>query len=154
MDYDYHYMEEIGPDRICEQIPVTLEPAIYGACIRIPQPYRKYIKDDEIWFVGNGAHQTLNIYSWDEWAALEKRLVRATSKDNRKFCHVVRFFVSGIAESIIHDGRLYIPDHLLERAGIEKVGLLLAVRENDGIRFVLTNAGGLYASGDQQMSGE
>ena len=62
--------------------------------------------------------------------------------------------MNGIAESIIHDGRLYIPDHLLERAGIEKVGLLLAVRENDGIRFVLTNAGGLYASDDRQMSGE
>lgn len=84
----------------------------------IPAKFR-----DELGFrfvLTRGLDQCLNAYSMDEWDKFQEKLssLPKADKDTRTF---IRFFTGGAVEcEVDKQGRVVIPQHLRDYAGIEK----------------------------------
>lgn len=87
--------------------------------IMFPSKFRESIGDKEF-VVTRGLDSCLFLYDKDEWGILEEKVknLPLTQKDARAF---VRFLFSGaIKDTFDNQGRIKIPDNLIEYAKIEK----------------------------------
>ena len=92
----------------------------------IPSKFREALGEEFV--ISKGMDGCLFVYAKEEWGAFEEKLSTlptTTNKDARKFA---RFFLSG-ADNVEVDkqGRILIPSHLKEFAGLEKDVVLAGV---------------------------
>lgn len=92
----------------------------------IPSKFREALGEEFV--ISKGMDGCLFVYAKEEWEAFEEKLSTlptTTNKDARKFA---RFFLSG-ADNVEVDkqGRILIPSHLKEFAGLEKDVVLAGV---------------------------
>ena len=91
----------------------------------IPSKFREALGEEFV--ISKGMDGCLFVYANEDWKAFEEKLAELpmTNKDARKFA---RFFLSG-ADTVEVDkqGRVLIPSHLKEFAGLEKDVVLVGV---------------------------
>lgn len=95
----------------------------------VPAKFRESLGDS--FMVTRGFDNCLFVYPMDEWARLEENIMNSsnTSENSRKF---QRFFFGGATQcEVDKQGRINIPPHLREHAGLTKdivsVGVLKRV---------------------------
>ncbi len=91
----------------------------------------KFRKDDlgEVFYVTRGTEKCLFLYPRDEWAKFEEELAALPITTSPKAGAFARFFLSGAAECEVDKlGRINIPLHLREHAGLVKDVKVLGVR--------------------------
>lgn len=91
----------------------------------------KFRKDEvgEVFYITKGTEKCLFVYPRDEWAKFEEKLAALPITTNAEASAFVRFFLSGAAECEVDKlGRINIPAHLREYAGITKDVKVLGVR--------------------------
>ena len=93
--------------------------------IIVPAKYREHVED--VFVITRGLDQCLFGYPMEEWRRLEEKVrsLPVTKKDARAFA---RFFFSGAVEcEIDKQGRINLPENLLNYAKIEKECMILGV---------------------------
>ena len=91
----------------------------------VPSKFREQLGNEFV--VTKGLDGCLFVYSQEEWKRIEESLREKplTSKDARKF---MRFFFAGAANcEVDKQGRILLPAHLREFAGLEKDVVLVGV---------------------------
>ena len=91
----------------------------------VPSKFREQLGSEFV--VTKGLDGCLFVYSHEEWQRIEESLREKplTSKDARKF---LRFFFAGAATcEVDKQGRILLPAHLREFAGLEKDVVLVGV---------------------------
>ena len=91
----------------------------------IPSKFREALGGEFV--ITKGLDGCLFVYDNQEWNAFEEKLkaLPLNKKDNRQF---VRFFLAGAAEvEVDKQGRILLPAHLREFAGLEKDVVLVGV---------------------------
>ena len=91
----------------------------------IPSKFREVLGEEFV--ITKGLDGCLFVYDNQEWNAFEEKLkaLPLNKKDNRQF---VRFFLAGAAEvEVDKQGRILLPAHLREFAGLEKDVVLVGV---------------------------
>ena len=91
----------------------------------VPSKFREQLGDEFV--VTKGLDGCLFVYSKSEWENIEEKFrnVPLTTKDARKFA---RFFFAGAAScEVDKQGRILLPAHLREFAGLEKDVVLVGV---------------------------
>ena len=83
----------------------------------------------EVFYVTKGTEDCLFVYSKEEWEKFSENLASLPITTNPQAAAFVRFFLSGAAECELDKlGRINIPAHLREHAGITKDVKVLGVR--------------------------
>jgi MraZ protein len=97
--------------------------------LSIPSKFRKNLlpEADGMYVVTRGYDQCLSIYSLDEWLKFEEKLLKLpTNKKSSR--NVVRQFTSNAeAVTVDNQGRINIPQHLLDYAGLKKDAVIIGV---------------------------
>jgi len=91
----------------------------------IPSKFREILNTSFV--LTKGLDGCLFVYDKDEWSLLEQKLktLPFTQKDARAF---IRFFFSGAVETEIDkQGRILVPPHLREHAGLQKDVVIIGV---------------------------
>lgn len=91
----------------------------------------RFRKDDlgEIFYVTKGTERCLFVYPSDEWAKFEEKLSTLPITTNPEAAAFARFFLSGAAVcEVDKQGRINIPNHLIEYAGLKKDVKVIGVR--------------------------
>ena len=93
--------------------------------LSIPSKYREILGDEFV--VSRGMDGCLFVYAGDDWNAFEQKLTSLPliNKEARQFA---RFFLAGAAAvEVDKQGRILLPAHLREFAGLEKDVVLVGV---------------------------
>ena len=101
----------------------------YKGRIFIPSKLRKRVvtKKNKIVAVTRGFDQCLSIYSLNVWKVFESKLL-ALPQSKRKNRFIVRYFLENKEDvEVDSQGRIKIPQHLLDYAGIEKEVIIAGV---------------------------
>ncbi|UBH09444.1 division/cell wall cluster transcriptional repressor MraZ [Macrococcus armenti] len=91
----------------------------------VPAKFREQLTEHFV--ITRGLDKCLFGYTLDEWAIIEEKLkaLPLTKKDARKF---MRMFFSGAVEvEVDKQGRINIPKHLMEYAGLSKEATVVGV---------------------------
>lgn len=100
--------------------------------IAIPAKYRAIAaaQGSDKFFVTFNVDGCLDLYSDAEFRKFTEKLAPESAMDSKQERHLKRFLYSNSAEGIPDSqGRITIPKHLLDYAGIDKQVLILGVRE-------------------------
>lgn len=99
--------------------------------ISVPARFRKGLapEADSTYVVTKGFDKCLSLYSLDQWRNFAATLSNLP-KNRKKSRNVVRWFMAN-AEPVQVDsqGRIKVPQHLLEYAGIQKEAVVIGVDE-------------------------
>ena len=101
----------------------------YKGRVFIPSKLRKKVirKNNRNIVVTRGFDKCLSIYSLTVWKSFENKLL-SLPQSKRKNRFIVRFFLENKEEvGVDSQGRIKIPQHLLDYAGIEKEVLIAGV---------------------------
>ena len=93
--------------------------------LSIPSKYREILGDEFV--VSKGMDGCLFVYANDDWNAFEQKLTSLPliNKEARQFA---RFFLAGAAQvEVDKQGRILLPAHLREFAGLDKDVVLVGV---------------------------
>lgn len=97
--------------------------------ISVPAKFRKALapEADSTYVVTKGFDKCLSLYSLDQWRTFAASL-SGLPKNKKKSRNVVRWFMAN-AEAVQVDsqGRIKVPQHLLEYAEIEKEAVIIGV---------------------------
>ncbi|TET46200.1 division/cell wall cluster transcriptional repressor MraZ [candidate division TA06 bacterium] len=97
--------------------------------IAVPAKFRKVLlpEADSTYVVTKGFDKCLSLYSLDQWMNFADSLAKLP-KTKRQSRNVVRWFMAN-AERVLVDsqGRIKIPQHLLEYAGVKKDAVIIGV---------------------------
>jgi len=97
--------------------------------IAVPAKFRKVLlpEADSTYVVTKGFDKCLSLYSLDQWMNFADSLAKLP-KTKRRSRNVVRWFMAN-AERVLVDsqGRIKIPQHLLEYAGVKKDAVIIGV---------------------------
>lgn len=99
--------------------------------ISVPAKFRKGLapEADSTYVVTKGFDKCLSLYALDQWRSFAETL-SGLPKNKKKSRNVVRWFTAN-AEPVQVDsqGRIKVPQHLLEYAGIQKDAVVIGVDE-------------------------
>lgn len=94
----------------------------------MPSKFRKN-ESGETFYVTKGTEKCLFVYSREEWAKFEEKIGALPITTNKSAADFVRYFLSGAAECEVDKlGRINIPQHLRQHAGLEKDVKVLGAR--------------------------
>lgn len=80
---------------------------------------------------GPGLDGMIWIYLLDQWKEMCSFLRQSVEKNPTEGRAAIRYFLAAAAETEVKDGKLYLPEYLLKKCGIEEKAVLLRY-EKDG----------------------
>lgn len=86
---------------------------------------------EEILTAGPGLDGMIWIYLPDQWKEMCSFLRQNEEKNPKEWRAAIRYFLAAAVETEVKDGKLYLPEYLLRKCGIEEKAVLLRY-EKDG----------------------
>lgn len=83
-----------------------------------------------IWYLARGFDGSINLYNQDEWRKIEAQMATLNSMNGQALAFK-RFFMASVADAKLDDmGRMNIPQHLRDMAGLGKEAILIGVGDH------------------------
>ena len=82
----------------------------------------------------------LNIYFLSEWEKVIEKLRQDISGKGKSGEIILRSFLAASVQEQLENGRLYLPENMLYRAGIEEKAELMEIRKDGANFFALRKA--------------
>ena len=108
--------------------------------IEFPKSWVKLFEGKDIVVMPGGNKGILNIYFLSEWEKVIEKLRQDISGKGKSGEIILRSFLAASVQEQLENGRLYLPENMLYRAGIEEKAELMEIRKDGANFFALRKA--------------
>ena len=111
--------------------------AVKSSYIELPNSWAKQFEGKDIVVMPGGKKGVLNIYSMPEWEKVIEKLRQDISGKGKSGESILRGFLAASVQEQLENGRLYLPENMLYRAGIEEKAELMEIQKDGAVFFAL-----------------
>lgn len=114
--------------------------AVKSHYIEFPKSWVKLFEGKDIVVMPGGNKGILNIYFLSEWEKVIEKLRQDISGKGKSGEIILRSYLAASVQEQLENGRLYLPENMLYRAGIEEKAELMEIRKDGANFFALRKA--------------